>query len=193
MKSNTLTSVLRGTAIAGCMLLGLANLASAERSAALSSVGSCPTREALIEVLRRAMPDVAIIADASRSGAARGLGVQSEPSLFSASLGSRSNGGPVALATFLPIRSPPATATRSRPRCRCRSTHLSICNGIKLRLTPAPKARRPEPSTAPTAIDCAHGHRARSRPSTAPTAIDRPNRGHGRPRFSAARPPLLPP
>lgn len=51
--------------VVGWMLLGLVPAANAERSAALSSVGSCPTREAVIAALRRAMPDVAIVADAS--------------------------------------------------------------------------------------------------------------------------------
>jgi hypothetical protein len=51
--------------VVGWMLLGLAPAANAERRAALSSVGSCPTREAVIAELRRVLPDVAIVADAS--------------------------------------------------------------------------------------------------------------------------------
>jgi hypothetical protein len=46
-------------------LLGLAKVGHAERSAALSATGSCPTREALLEALHLALPDITIVADPS--------------------------------------------------------------------------------------------------------------------------------
>ena len=46
-------------------LLGLAKVGHAERSAALSATGSCPTRAALLEALYLALPDITIVADPS--------------------------------------------------------------------------------------------------------------------------------
>ena len=58
-------NVLRVLVIAGGLVLGLARPVNADRSAALSSVGACPTREALIAALRLAVPGVTIAADPS--------------------------------------------------------------------------------------------------------------------------------
>jgi hypothetical protein len=49
----------------GGLLAALVGSASAERSAALSATGSCPTREALVAALQLALPDLVITADPS--------------------------------------------------------------------------------------------------------------------------------
>ena len=53
----------RVIAVAGGLVAALVGTASAERSAALSATGSCPTREALVAALRLALPDLVIDAE----------------------------------------------------------------------------------------------------------------------------------